>query len=96
MRRTYLLACCLLMFSGCALKPTSKPEPPPPQPTKRVVVVKRINCPVPDAPVPAPARATDADGQATEEHMLTGAYTQMAERLRALWECVRKHNEKAE
>lgn len=95
MRRTYLLACCLLMFNGCALMRTSKPEQPPPQPIKRERVVEQIRCNVPDTPVPAPARATDADGQATEEHMLTGAYTQATERLRAMWECVNKHNAKA-
>lgn len=74
---------------------TSKPEPLPTQPIKRERVVEPIRCNVPETPVPAPARAQDADGQATEEHALTGAYTQLAERLRAMWECVNRHNEKA-
>ena len=95
MRAILLLACCLLTFNGCALMPTSKPEPPPPQPIKRERVVEPIRCNVPDAPVPAPARAQDADQQATEEHRLTGDYTQAAERIRALWDCINKHNERA-
>ena len=75
--------------------PTSKPDPQPAQPIKRERVVEPIRCNVPDAPVPAPARATDADGQATEEHRLTGDYTQAAERIRALWDCIHKHNARA-
>jgi hypothetical protein len=50
---------------------------------------------VPETPLPALARATDADGQATEEHRLTGDYTQAAERIRALWDCIHKHNARA-
>ncbi len=96
MRATFLLACCLLTFNGCGLTHTSKPEQQPPPPIKRVVVVEPIRCNVPETPVPAPARAQDADGQATEEHMLTGAYTQAVERLRAMWDCVNKHNKKAD
>lgn len=75
--------------------PTSKPAPPLPQPIKRERVVEPIRCNVPETPVPAPARAQDADGQATEEHRLTGDYTQAAERIRALWDCINKHNERA-
>jgi hypothetical protein len=95
MRATFLLACCLLTCSACGLTRTSKPDQPPPPPIKRERVVEPIRCNVPETPVPAPARAQDADGQATEEHMLTGAYTQAVERLRAMWECVNKHNERS-
>lgn len=76
--------------------PTSKPEPQQPQPTRREIRVERINCPVPETPIPAPARAQDADAQAVEEQALTGAFTQASERIRALWECIWKHNERAE
>mgnify|MGYP006992414011 FL=1 len=51
---------------------------------------------MPETPIPAPARAQDADAQAVEEQALTGAFTQASERIRALWECIWKHNERAE
>lgn len=76
--------------------PTSRPEPQQPQPIKRERVIEPIRCSVPDTPVPAPARAQDADAQAVEEQALTGAFTQASERIRALWECIWKHNERAE
>ena len=95
MRAICLLACCLLTFNGCGLTHTSKPEQQPPQPIKRVVVVKKLQCNVPESPVPDPAVAQNVDQQTTEEQRMTGAFAQVATRLKALWECVNKHNKEA-
>ena len=95
MRRISLLACCLLMFSGCALMPTNKPLPPSPAPIKRVVVNERIDCPTPDAPSVPPARATNAADATAEEQALTSVTAQLAQRIESLWACIARHNEKA-
>ena len=60
-----------------------------------MVVIERIDCQVPAAPEIAPARAANASDATTEEVALAGDAAQLAERLRALWACVTKHNERA-
>lgn len=92
MLRLWVLACLLLMSSGCELMRTSRPETPPPPPMRRVVVREPIDCKVPEVPVPDAARAANAADAATEETQLAAKFAQTAQRVQALWQCIERHN----
>lgn len=66
-----------------------------PQPTKRVVVVERIECPVPAADEVKPATAASAADAIVEEQDLAAIVAKLGTRLAAVWECIWRHNERA-
>lgn len=72
-----------------------RPDAPPPPPTPPAVQRSEpIRCEVPEAPIIAQAMAANASDAAVEEYALASVAAQIAARNEALWQCIRRHNER--
>lgn len=60
-----------------------------------VVVIEKIDCPVPTVPVPDEPRAANASDATAEETALAAQFAQVSQRVQALWQCIWRHNERA-
>jgi len=95
MRAVLLVVFSLMLLSACGLTVPTKAEQPLPPPMKREVVVERIECPVPEAPLPDIPAAQTCDVALIEEQRLNGVVAQLGERIKGLWDCIHKHNKRA-
>lgn len=96
MRIIYPVALLLaLTLSGCELTGPKRQEQQSQQPMKRELVIQRIDCPVPEAPLPDLPTGETCDAALMEDSKLNAIIAQLGARIEGLWDCINRHNKRA-
>ena len=98
MRAVSLGVFILLMCASCEGNLFKKREQPQQPQTKLVTErkIERVACDVSETPVPSEASAANAADGLVEEGELLRLYKQVSARLEGVWQCIERHNKRAE